>query len=281
MKKIISIVIFIVFGLYVNIRAGEKIDFPEYPGWDLSTDFPVYSPDNLWDYINGAADGYLSYAFKNLIMAEYSKGKYNIKVEVYNHKDDKNAFGIYTSERSPDYNFLDIGAEGYQQGSILNFLAGDKYIKIHADSDKKSVIKAMIGIAKDLSENLSHNGDFPKMLEHFPQKNKIPYRQKFIAQNFLGHGFFNDVFTVDYEVNGEKFTLFLTEKSSPEKCKLVIENYFEFTGQDIANINQGRYLINDQYNGDIHLVWDDNIIYGIYDCEDKELINEYLNLFSY
>lgn len=276
MKKLFYLLVLFLTGIYSLIRAEEIVDFPGHSGWELSTDFPVYSPDNLWDYINGAADGYLTYGFRNLYMAEYTKGKNRIKVEVYIHKDEKNAFGIYTAERSPDYNFLDIGVQGYQSGGALNYFTGNKYIKMHTDSDKNSIHKAMKDIAQKLAENQEGSPDFPDILNYFPQKAKMPHRERFIARNFLGHEFFNEVFTADYKVNNEKFTLFITEKSSPEECKMLIRNYMDFTGQEISPVEQGLFLIKDRYNGDIPLIWDGKYIYGIYDCEDVKLIEEYL-----
>lgn len=276
MKKIIYLTGLYLISIYPIGMAQESVDFPNHSGWDLSTDFPVYSPDNLWDYINGAADGYLTYGFRNLYMAEYTKGKHNIKVEVYVHKDSNNAFGIYSAERSPDYDFLDIGVQGYQTGGALNYFSGIHYIKMHTDSDKKSVHKAMKAISLKLSENLNGSSGFPAMLNYFPEKGKLPHHQRFIAKNYLGHEFFNEVFTANYEINDQEFTLFLSKKSSPKECKMLIRNYMEFTGQNFSPVEEGLFLIKDRYNGDIPLIWERNFIYGIYDCEDVKLIEEYL-----
>ena len=50
----------------------------------------------------------------------------------------------------------------------------------------------------------------------------------------------------------------------------------EFTGQNFSPVEEGLFLIKDRYNGDIPLIWERNFIYGIYDCEDVKLIEEYL-----
>ncbi len=262
--------------LFIFHNNSENISFPEKSGWELSTDFPVYTPSNLWDYINGAADGYLSFGFQSLTMAEYTKGKHTIKVEVYRHKDTQHAFGIYATERSPRYEFLDIGAQGYQKGEILNFLAGENYVKLQTNTDKSKAVKAMISIAESLAMNLEPDANFPELLKAFPEEGKNANRESFVAQNFLGHEFFNEVFAADYSINDEKFRLFLTEKSSPEECKMLISNYTEFTGQDLSPLEQGFFQIKDRYNGDIFMIWEGNFIYGVYDCKDPELIEEYL-----
>ncbi len=276
MKKPIYLLGLFLLIVHPYVFAQEEVDFPNHSGWGLSMDFPVYSSDNLWDYINGAADSYLSYGFRNLYMAEYNKGKSRIKAEVYVHKDGKNAFGIYTAERSPDYDFLDIGVQGYQTGGALNFLIGNYYVKMHSDSDKKWVHKAMKAISKKLIENLNGSADFPAMLKYLPEKGKLANQQRYIARNFLGHEFFYEVFTANYEREAQKFTLFITKKSSTGECKKLIQRYLEFTGQNISPLEEGLFPIKDRYNGDIFLIWEDNILFGIYDCEDQELIEEYL-----
>jgi hypothetical protein len=256
----------------------EKNIFPDQSGWELSTDFPVYTPENLWDYINGAADSYLSFEFQDMVMAEYSRGKNTIKVEVYHHKDNNNAFGIYASERSSDFDFLDIGAQGYRRGSILNFLAGDYYIKINASSDKEKVVKTMLRIAESLAKNISPDAKFPPILELFPQDGKIAHRESFIARNYLGHEFFCNVFTASYEIGEENFTAFISKKSDPDECKMLLENYYNFTGQKMSIIPEGKHLIKDKYNGNIHLVWAGNVLYGVIDCSDQDIVNRYLTL---
>ena len=48
----------------------QSIDFPMLDGFKKETNYPVYTPDNLWDFINGAADNYLAYDFVDLHVAE-------------------------------------------------------------------------------------------------------------------------------------------------------------------------------------------------------------------
>jgi len=79
----------------------QEFTLPALEGFKKVTSYPVFVPENLWDFINGAADNYLSYAFQDLHVAEYKKGKNVIKLEVYRHRDKVNTFGIYFSERHP------------------------------------------------------------------------------------------------------------------------------------------------------------------------------------
>ena len=57
--------------------------FPELKSYRIIDDYPVYTPDDLWNYINGAADAYLMLGFIDLNIREYVKGKNSIKAEIY------------------------------------------------------------------------------------------------------------------------------------------------------------------------------------------------------
>ena len=112
------------------ISAGtfaQEIGFPDLDGFKKITKYPVYTPSNLWDFINGAADGYLALGFVDLHVAEYKKGKEIIKAEIYKHSDHTMAFGIYASERSPSFRYLNLGSQGYAVDGMINFFKGDYY----------------------------------------------------------------------------------------------------------------------------------------------------------
>ena len=94
------------------IIKGQQIDFPLLDKFEIDDSYPVYTPDNLWDYINGAADSYNALGFKELYIADYKRGnKHSIKLEIYHHANDNLAFGIYAMERAPSYDFFKLGVQ--------------------------------------------------------------------------------------------------------------------------------------------------------------------------
>lgn len=255
-------------------------DFPPMEGWELKNDYPVYSPDNLWDYINGAAVGYLEFGFEELQMAEYQKGKSSIRVEVYEHKDNAHAFGIYNSERSPSFTFEKYGAHGYLKGSILNFFQGKYYVKLHAGSDKKKDQKAMQELAGLVSVRLGENPGFPKSFSLFPEKNKLPHSESFIAKNFLGHEFMSQVFLCSYKSGEEKYDMFLHQGDSKQDIAKVLEAYYAYTGQDTRELKEGQLIVRDKYNGNIYFLWKDKYLFGLTDVEDADLASSFLSAFE-
>ena len=77
-----------------GVDAGT-IAFPELDGWSQPDTPQLYSPENLYEFIDGAADLYLSYEFQEVSVADYrGAGKAAVTVEIYRHSTPTQAFGI-------------------------------------------------------------------------------------------------------------------------------------------------------------------------------------------
>jgi len=151
---------------------AQNIEFPVLEGFKKQTNYPVYTPDNLWDFINGAADNYLAYDFIDLHVAEYKKGKNIIKIEVYRHSNPTTAFGIYSTERSPSFRFVNLGAQGYINEGIINFFKGNYYVKIRTYSKKEKVLRAAETLATRTASMLEGDNEMPSGLNVFPSEGK-------------------------------------------------------------------------------------------------------------
>ncbi|MFZ0472221.1 MAG: hypothetical protein WAL94_06380, partial [Bacteroidales bacterium] len=46
--------------------SGQEGLFPTLKGYKTVNEYPVYTPDDLWNYIDGAADAYLALGFLDL-----------------------------------------------------------------------------------------------------------------------------------------------------------------------------------------------------------------------
>lgn len=255
--------------------------FPEITRWKQSEEIQTFSPKTLFEYINGAADLYLSYEFQELKVAEYlDEKKASVIVEVYRHKTPTHAFGIYSQERLSNANFLDIGAQGYSEKDILNFVAGDYYVKMNSFKTGPEDQEILLNFAKKVAENLGEKGTLPSILSSFPEEGKKKDSEKFINKNFLGYAFLHSAFTADYELSGKKFKLFVIEGADRGECKDMIQKYLQQTGSPEKNITEGRYTIADPYHGEIDLHWKGKNIWGILNVSDASLRSKYLKLFE-
>ncbi len=275
MKKISGILLLLSVALQMSF--SQVVKTPDLQGYKKITNYPVYKPDNLWDFIDGAAENYLAYGFEELNVVEYEKGKTTIKLEIYRHKDNIDAFGIYSSERSPRFLFIPIGAQGYKVEGTLNFFKGRYYVKIRTNSKSDKILKTMESLASDVASMLPGETSMPKTVLEFPSNGKKPDEETFINQGVLGHDFLRQAFRANYEISDQAFSIYVFDNGSAEECRKSVNTYLSKCGQDTDNNTSGKYVFQDGYNGDIFLAWKDNrfvVIQGLLK-DQTELADKY------
>lgn len=261
--------------------AGEKDSspFPAIEGWKLSGPIQAYPPQRLYEYINGAADLYLSYDFQELKVAEYlNPDKASITIEVYRHRRPEQSFGIYSQERLSKGEYLDIGTQGYREENVLNFLKGSYYVKISAYKLGPGGQKILDTFARKVADRLEGKSSFPSILSAFPTGGKKPYSEKFLAKNILGYSFLHSAFTADYEVAGKKFKLLVIEGTDPGDSQAMIQAYLRRSGSSDQGVPEGHRTLTDPYHGVIELGWKGKYIWMATDLADSDLRSRYLRL---
>ncbi len=247
--------------------------FPLFNGYELKTDFKVYTPDNLWDYINGGAYTYLNFQFVDLHIAEYNNGETLIKAEIYRHKNNINAFGVYAQEKAPDYNFVDIGIQGYAENTLVNFVKGPYYVKVICNDGNDSTAPVLIDLAKKIAANLKGSDKMPELFSYFPQKEKIENSESYIASEFLGYNFMPGVYVTSYNTTGGQTRLFIADAGTAEKASEIINKLKEKA--ESSKKKKKVFTLQDQYNGTILLTQKDNLIYGCVDNCDTKLFMDF------
>jgi len=247
---------------------AEAVSFPEVKGWNLTAIPDVYTPGNLWDLINGAAESYLSYDFVDLHLGDYENASGTvIHAEVYRHSATVNAYGIYAAERSPEYQFLEVGTQGYLEEGVLNFLTGQFYIKLYSTDSGAEVQDALVKIGQKISGHLDQENNLPEILKLFPSSGQMPYSDQYIRENFIGFDFLHSAFTVGYEGG---FKLFVIQGNDTNEIKEMAKQYLAFTKQDIDPSSDSALTFKDPYNGDIPSIIQGSYLVGIIDGSDNE-----------
>jgi len=255
----------------------KTLVFPEVGGWKQDGKPQVFSPRTLYEYINGAADLYLTYEFQDLNVLEYKGGgKAAVTVEVYRHGDSTQAFGIYSQERLANARFLDIGAQGYQEPNVLNFVAGAYYVKISVYSTGAEDEQTMLAFGRKMEGILGGKSALPKILSSFPREGMKKNTEKFVSKDFLGYSYLHSGYTADYEVGDKKFKIFVIEGKDAGDCRGMMEKYLKQTGNEGKTVSEGAYRLKDRYHGDVDLFWKGRLIWGILDLNDPELQSKFL-----
>lgn len=253
MRQILFLSLFLI--ILSGTVIAQDINMPDLKGYKKSSNYPVFLPENLWDFINGAADTYLAYGFVDLHVVEYKKGKDVIKLEIYKQTDNTMAFGIYSTERSPSFRFLNLGSQGYITDGSINFFKGNYYVKIRTYSKNVNTLKSAESLSVKVASMLSGGSEMPSTLSLFPGSGKKINEEIYINESVLGHKFLNKAYKASYESGNDIFSVFIIEKNTPEETRKSVGDYLTSTGADTVDSEIGRYMLKDGYNGTIFLAW--------------------------
>lgn len=178
--------------------------FPDLDGWTRDGQPETYLPETLFDYIDGGADLYLSYDFQELATLNYDSGDKSITVDIYRHGSRNDGFGIYSQEKSLESTFIPVGTQGYYDRGVLNFFKGPYYVKIMAFGLGDDEMHVLMPLAQTIAGKLDVPADMPPELACFPEQGKIENSERYIARDFLGHGFLHSAFIAEYLVKRDK-----------------------------------------------------------------------------
>ncbi len=283
MNKTLTIVMMILITtVFLYCEApGMGEYFPDMDGWSKKGVPEFYNPDNLYEYIDGAAEVFLSYDFRNLASLSYENdAKHTLTIDIYQHGNGNNGYGIYSQEMPVKGNFLPIGAQGYYEQGVLNFFKGQYYVKISSFDlgDKDETI--LTTFAKAIEQKIEGKTSFPNALQSFPEKDKIEGSRKYISSNFLGHSFLHSAFVGDYQVGDKKLQLFVIEAVNQEAAIGIVSAYREFAGKKGMEITDkdGIVRFTDPYyrsSGPMNIKQKGNFAWGMF-CPDEAIAASFI-----
>lgn len=231
----------------------------DVPGWEMSTAPRAYDADTLFELIDGAADGFLTYGFQAVVAADYKQAGTGaeVTIEAYQMKDPLNAFGKYAEERSPDATFLQVGHEGYADGTTLNFWSNQYYVKITAFEEKDAIAQEMAKLATSVASKVATPGAEPAELSWFPKDGQIPHTGKYIPKDVLAQSYLNDGFEVHYKGGTKESRLVLVGTDSTAAAGEALTRYRQSVAKngkdvrDVAAPGDGGFVGKDSYYGNV------------------------------
>jgi hypothetical protein len=237
---------------------------PEVEGWTVADKVESFTPENLYDRINGAADAFLACNFAEMTQLSYNRENSDtyITIQCYRHDSPPDAYCIYAGERFPEAEFLAIGAEGYREPQVLNFLSGNVYVKMETHDKSAEAGAAMEKIARTLAGKIDADAALPALLQRLPEANKVERSELYVSQSFLAHKFLHSAYMAQYREDGSEYRRFIIDAGTPEAARQMIREYLAFAKQDAEPEERTLITINDRYNGRVDMIWDGAFITG-------------------
>ncbi|MBN1270766.1 MAG: hypothetical protein JXB26_00715 [Candidatus Aminicenantes bacterium] len=196
---------------------SNKINLPEtLNGWRLDAPPRRIDKTNIFDYMDGAGELYLSYEFDHLLVYEYKTESDNdILVELYQMKDSQDAFGLLSldwggepvdlnhlrsemPENSASPQIIPKSRALYGKG-LLRIWSDDLYIRIMAFKDTPGVKEVILKLGKIITVNRS-NPSPPEMLQVIkPSADSSWSLRKDRTAYFYSHLVLNSLFYISHE----------------------------------------------------------------------------------
>ncbi len=199
----------------LSAAAGNSDLLP--PGLPMSGDIVEYTPDTLFEYINGAARMYLSYGFVELTHARYLHGEdanITIDLDIYDMGSKLGAYGIYTNGRPPDVDTQEWGSQGYRSGKIAVAWKGRLCIRAAGSAETPQLEAIVAAVAAKAPGDTS----LPDLALLLPHEGLVANSDRYVARDLLGHSFLPGGMLARYKVGKEEFSLFLCEFESSDEA---------------------------------------------------------------
>ncbi len=186
-------------GLLFACSAQQGVDLgvllPEesvLEGWTTAEGPIEYGPEDLYDYLNGAAERYLSFGFVQALHVRYEiegDDRSGITLDLYDMGSDQGAFDIYSMGRRRDSPAFDWGAEGSAGANAAQAWQGGTFVHGVADYEESSAVSVLHGMIRDVTAKIPGGGSRPAVLDPLPDHGLVPRSEQYVAADLLGHSF--------------------------------------------------------------------------------------------
>lgn len=233
-----------------------------------------FNGETVSEKIDGKAELYLEAGFAALQARRYAMAANAdawFEVFLYEMKDARAAYGVYTAQRRPDAQPLAGIGDGYVSGNGLFFIGGRYYAEIIAVD--VATVAAAQSFAAGLAARLPAEAAALTERELFPPELLVPESFNLIAQNAFGFDGLHAVMTARLRVGGRELTAFVSKRATAGEAAQTAAAYHAFL---LANGGQPRQALDGvpgaagaDLFGYLDIVFaQGNVVAGIHEADD-------------
>lgn len=232
------------------LMAAEQVPAPScnlVPGWTQDGTPRSYTADNLFEYMDGNAEGYILYDFREMHGVTCKKGGVTFVVDISEMGDADYSYGMFTANRDLREPAYKVGAGGQIVPRRLIFTKDRYYLEIAANPDGNHTEELKLWAAA-LDKLVPTSSSAPPALAWFPTEKQQSLR--LIPESVLGLRLLKRGYMGQYDF-GKAFVVF---EETPASAAEVMEK-FKARFQDAADVKlaEGGFQATDKYLGRLYV----------------------------
>lgn len=195
-------------------------------GWRVVEGPVSYGPDRLYDYLDGGAERYLGYGFRELVHVRYQLGEDPlacVTLDLFDMGGAPGAFGLFRSALPPDATAGPWCTEGYSSGTVAAAWRGSLYLHGEADDGRPELLATLSAFIGEVCGRAPGEAVLPAFLAPLPVEGLVPGSERWVAADLLGHAFLPGGVTAAYRLDGHEARLFYSDLGSDEAAGQALE----------------------------------------------------------
>ena len=227
-----------------SAHAQAWLDCHFVPGYEQSGPKRQYTSDNLFEYRDGAAEGYLIYSFAAMQGIDCKSGETILSIDVSDMTDADSAYGMFSANRDPRRPIAKIGMGAQLMPQSLLFARGKYYVEIietdgSTDSNQTATLQAFAAKIEPLLDGRSTP---PEELGWFQPENQES--AKLVPESVLGLKILKRGYVAKYP-QGQAF---IVVEQSPESAAEVMNKLrARFEGSTPAHFGDEAFQVKAPY----------------------------------
>jgi hypothetical protein len=188
-----------------------------------------YEPDNLFDYMDGNAEGYLVYRFVGMKGITCKCGDDTFVIDISEMGSPEFAFGIFSANRDQRTDVETIGMGGQILPRRATFAKGKYYVEVAASpaKDHTSTLRAYVAA---IEKTIEGQGTPPEQISWFPKDGLVAGSVRLVPESVLGLRMLKSGYIGQYDFG----KAFLVAEASPEAAAATMVKFRERVGQTAA-----------------------------------------------
>jgi hypothetical protein len=227
-----------------SVHAQSYLDCHFVPRWEQSGPKRDYTPDNLFEYRDGAAEGYLIFSFSRMQGIDCKSGSTILSIDVSDMSDADSAYGMFAANRDPRQPIQKIGMGAQVLPQSLLFAKGKYFVEIietdgSTDSNQTAALEAFAAKIEPLLEGRTTP---PEELAWFLPENQES--AKLVPESVLGLKILKRGYVAKYN-QGQAF---IVVEQSPESAAEIMQKLRDrFGGATPATIADEAFQVKAPY----------------------------------